>query len=201
MAPPRRNHMQHFLSIYSSITLALWAVLVVYLMGGARTANRGLSAAQPGSGWMRAFKAAAMLYVLAVIYFPGEIGIHTPAVVTPDWEGSAGVLLCAAGVALVIAARRALGPNWSDLVVLKRNHQLVRSGPYRWIRHPLYSGVLLAVLGSAITVATRIAYLTVPVLLMGFAVKSRQEENLLERSFPEYGVYRRRVKGFIPLLF
>jgi protein-S-isoprenylcysteine O-methyltransferase Ste14 len=193
--------MQHLLSAYSSISLALWAILAVYLMGGARIANQGVSALQRGSGFMRIFKAAAMLYVLALIYFPGAIGIRAQPVPTPAWQGCIGVLLCAAGVALVIAARRALGMNWSDLVVLKRDHQLVLSGPYRWIRHPLYSGVLLLVLGSAVTVHTRVAYVTVPVLLMGFAVKSHQEEKLLEHGFPEYGAYRRRVKGFIPLVF
>jgi protein-S-isoprenylcysteine O-methyltransferase Ste14 len=193
--------MLHFLSVFSWITLAFWAVLIAYLVRGARTADASIARPQRGSVFLRLFKAAAMLYVLALLYVPAAVGVPVHPVLSGAVRGLAGVVLCAAGVVLVIAARVALGRNWSDLVVLKTDHELIQSGPYRWIRHPLYSGVLLAVLGSALTVHTRIAYVTVPVLLAGFAIKSHREENLLERNFPAYRQYRARVKGFIPLVF
>ncbi len=197
--------MTNSLSVFSWITVGLWFLLVAYIWREARTANADIEHQAQFSVALRVLKIVGMLYLFALIYFPGWVGIHArPAAAnlaaTQLGRGLAGVALCAAGVALVIASRRALGRNWSDLVVLKHNHEWIQSGPYRWVRHPLYSGMLLAILGSAVTVNTRIAYLAVPVVLLGFWVKSRQEEALLEQRFPGYRRYRQRVKAFIPFV-
>lgn len=186
------------LSIASFITIVLWCALVIYVLRGAKTASAEIehSASVPLAS--RIMKILGMLYLFAFIYFPKWVGIHPrPLAAWPGlhWIGAA---ICAAGVALVIAARRNLGRNWSDLVVLKRNHELIQSGPYRWIRHPLYSGMLLAILGSVMTVNSRFAYIAVPIVWLGFWLKAHREEALLEQRFPEYRHYRQRVKAFIP---
>jgi protein-S-isoprenylcysteine O-methyltransferase Ste14 len=190
--------MTNSLSIASFITIGLWCVLIIYVLRGAKTASAEIEHPASASLASRIIKILGMLYLFALIYSPRWVGIHPHPMAT--WPGRAwiGVAICAAGVALVIASRRTLGRNWSDLVVLKRNHELIQSGPYRWIRHPLYSGMLLAILGSAITVNFRLAYIAVPIVWLGFWLKARREEALLEQQFPEYRHYRQRVKAFIP---
>jgi protein-S-isoprenylcysteine O-methyltransferase Ste14 len=190
--------MTNSLSIASFITIGLWCVLIIYVLRGAKTASAEIEHPAAASLASRIVKILGMLYLFALIYCPRWVGIHSSPLANWPGRGWIGVAICAAGVGLVIASRRTLGRNWSDLVVLKRNHKLIQSGPYRWVRHPLYSGMLLAILGSAITVNSRVAYLTVPVLLLGFWVKARKEEVLLEKHFPEYGHYRQKVKAFIP---
>jgi hypothetical protein len=90
----------------------------------------------------------------------------------------AGVALCACGLLLLLSSRRALGKNWSDLVVVKKGHAVVVEGPYKWIRHPMYAGLVLALLGSALTVETRAAFSIAAGCFLGLFVKSRREAEL-----------------------
>jgi protein-S-isoprenylcysteine O-methyltransferase Ste14 len=192
--------MTNSLSTASFITIALWCVLILFVLRGAKTANAEIEHSAAAPLISRTLKILGMLYLFAFIYFPGWVGIHSRPLATWSGLGWIGAALCAAGVALVIASRRNLGRNWSDLVVLKRNHELIQSGPYRWVRHPLYSGMLLAILGSAMTVNSGFAYTAVPIVWLGFWLKARREETLLEQQFPEYRHYRQKVKAFIPLI-
>jgi protein-S-isoprenylcysteine O-methyltransferase Ste14 len=159
---------------------------------GAKTASAEIEHPASASLASRIVKILGMLYLFALIYSPRWVGIHSRPLST--WPGLhwIGAAICAAGVALVIASRRNLGRNWSDLVVLKRNHELIQTGPYRWVRHPLYSGMLLAILGSAMTVNSRFAYIAVPIVWLGFWLKARREEALLEQQFWNIGII---VKG------
>lgn len=191
---------RYSLSLFAWITIALWCVLALYIGLIARTANAGIVKKHRGSFLKRFSKVAGMGYLLAVIYFPYYAGMHVWPTHTSQGQGWAGLAVCAAGVATVIASLRALGRNWSDLVTLKRDHQIVQTGPYRWVRHPLYSGLLLAVAGSALTVHTVVAYVCVPLLFLGFLLKAGQEESLLQGRFREYSDYRQRVKAFIPFV-
>ena len=80
----------------------------------------------------------------------GWLGLRfVPANDAVRWVG---VLLTAAGVAIAFWARWHLGANWSGVVTLKEGHELIRTGPYRTIRHPIYTGILLALLGTAVAV-------------------------------------------------
>lgn len=188
------------LSVFAWSTFALWCILALYITFTARIANAEIAERDHSSWPKRIFKVAGMGYLLAVIYFPNFAGMHALNEHAGQVQGCAGLLVCTAGVVLVIMSLRTLGRNWSDLVVLKHDHQLVQAGPYRWVRHPLYDGMLLAVAGSAMTVGTVVAYACVPVLFLGFLLKAGQEETLLQSRFQEYGAYRRRVKGFIPFV-
>ena len=189
------------LSLYSRATLVLWLACFALLAVGAKTANRDIRVAAQGSILSRIFKVGGMLCMFAVIYFPRLFHLPTAAANRSALIGLVGVFVCLAGVSLLMLARRSLGRNWSDLVVLKEGHQLIERGPYRWVRHPLYSGGVLGMLGSALTVGTRAAYAVVAICFVGLLVKSRQEEALLLQQFPEYAGYKRRVKSFIPFVF
>src|SRR6266571_2838207 len=87
------------------------------------------------------------------------------------------------GLALALWARMHLGQYWSDKVVLKADHQLIRSGPYAHIRHPIYSGVLLGVAGTALLVGEWRGLLAFTLLLTNYAVKAKKEEGILSARF------------------
>jgi protein-S-isoprenylcysteine O-methyltransferase Ste14 len=109
-----------------------------------------------------------------------------------------GVVLLAAGLGIAVWARRHLGRNWSSNVVVKQDHTLIRTGPYRRLRHPIYSGLLLAFLGTAVTIGEWRALLAFALCFLSFALKSRAEEARMRETFPEYDQYRRETSAIVP---
>jgi len=108
-----------------------------------------------------------------------------------------GVALTFFGVAFAIWARYSLGQYWSSRVTLKVDHKLIRTGPYGYIRHPLYTGLLLGVLGTALVVGEWRAVAAVFLALGSFWRKASTEESLLLSEFKdEYAEYRRHT-GFL----
>jgi len=112
-----------------------------------------------------------------------------------------GAAICFLGLLTAIWSRKALANNWSSTVTLKEKHELVKRGPYRFVCHPIYTSILVMVLGTALA-ANRVA--TLPALFfyfVGFWIKLKQEEKLLLRHFPdEYPAYRARVKALVPFV-
>ena len=108
-----------------------------------------------------------------------------------------GVVLTIAGIALAISARRHLGTNWSDKVELKVDHQLIRSGPYAYLRHPIYSGVLLGVAGTALAIGMVRGGLAFCLLLISYVIKARKEEIVLVRKFGDEFREHQRNTGFL----
>ena len=110
-----------------------------------------------------------------------------------------GTVLLVAGLGVTIAARVHLGGNWSGTVTLKHDHTLTLGGPYRWVRHPIYSGLLLAVLGSAVAGAEWRAFVGAGLITAAFLRKIRIEERFLAEQFgPAYDRYRQEVAALIP---
>ena len=110
-----------------------------------------------------------------------------------------GVGVVAAGLGFSIWARRVLGGNWSGTVTLKEDHELIQSGPYRWIRHPIYTGILLGFTGSAIARDEWRGILAV--LIAGVALwrKLGLEERWMHEQFgARYDGYRRHTWALIP---
>src|SRR5581483_4425412 len=111
-----------------------------------------------------------------------------------------GALITVLGLALAAWARIHLGRNWSASVELKQSHLLIQTGPYRITRHPIYIGLLIAVLGTSITRGDIRGLLAFLLVLAAFFVKSRRENTVLRSRFgDEYERYRREVKPWIPL--
>jgi len=118
------------------------------------------------------------------------------------FSDSVAVAICGLGLLVAIWSRNTLGTEWSQDVELKRGHKLVQRGPYRLMRHPIYTGHLLMGLGTAIASGLLIAFVGLALFAGGFWIKLNQEESLLLRSFPdEYPAYKRRVKALIPYVF
>jgi protein-S-isoprenylcysteine O-methyltransferase Ste14 len=111
----------------------------------------------------------------------------------------AGLTLTIAGCLFAIWARIALGRNWSGRATVKADHALVTRGPYAVARHPIYTGLLLAVAGTALASGEWHGLLAVIVITLALMIKMSQEELLMMQTFPtEYPAYRQRVKALIP---
>jgi protein-S-isoprenylcysteine O-methyltransferase Ste14 len=112
---------------------------------------------------------------------------------------SLGLALCVAGAALAIWARLLLGRNWSGVVALKQDHELIEAGPYRRVRHPIYSGLLLLFLGNAVMVGDWRGLLAVAIVAVSFWRKLRLEEAwLTERFGTRYKDYMGRTRALVP---
>ena len=110
-----------------------------------------------------------------------------------------GLVLTAAGVAISIWARVSLGANWSGVVTLKDDHELIRKGLYRWIRHPIYTGILLAMIGTAMIKGHLRGWLGFLVVWAAFYFKARREEGFLRQEFGEgFEEHARRTGMFLP---
>ncbi len=111
-----------------------------------------------------------------------------------------GVGLCAGGLAFAFWARFHIGRNWGTPMSLRENHELVTTGPYHYVRHPIYAGVMLAMLGTAL--ATDIAWLALFVVyVVYFLFAARTEERTMLAQFPRhYPDYQRRTKRLIPFV-
>jgi protein-S-isoprenylcysteine O-methyltransferase Ste14 len=113
-----------------------------------------------------------------------------------DWLGA---WLALVGVLFAIWARMTIGKEWSGEVQIKQGHQLIRSGPYAHIRHPIYTGLLIAVSGTALAAGEYRALLGVMVICIGFARKAKKEESFLAARFgPAFDEHRRQTGFFLP---
>src|SRR5439155_10935097 len=94
-----------------------------------------------------------------------------------------------------------IGQNWSGTVTIKVGHTLIRTGPYRWVRHPIYSGILLAMIGTALARGKPISVLAIVLFWFGFWFKSRLEEQFMRKTFgQEYDEYARSTGALVPKL-
>lgn len=110
-----------------------------------------------------------------------------------------GLLVTALGVAIAIWARLSLGANWSGSVTLKSDHELIRRGLYRWIRHPIYSGILLGMIGTAVIRGNLRALLGILVVWASFYFKARREERFLKQEFgTDFDEHARHTGMFLP---
>lgn len=142
-------------------------------------------------------------FVVLVLVFPRWFaarsgGVVWPQTMTTDILADLATVL---GLVLVIQSRRALGQSWSSEVVIQEKHELIERGPYAYIRHPLYSGLLLMLMGVALYYG-RTSWIIVFVgCFFGLYFKSQMEERLLAKTFPAYSEYKQRTKALIPLIW
>jgi protein-S-isoprenylcysteine O-methyltransferase Ste14 len=181
------------------IIVGLWLLFVVYWA----VAAVGIKRSSGGHPWRReiGLRIALILLVAALLQsrslrlFLAQTRHHLSHSALLGWSGLA---LCLSGFALAISARRHLGRNWGMPMSRKEQPELVTSGPYALIRHPIYTGLILAMLGSAI--AINIFWVAVLVIVSAYFVYSaRSEEAVMLQLFPEqYAAYKARTGMLVP---
>ncbi|HEY3934640.1 MAG TPA: isoprenylcysteine carboxylmethyltransferase family protein [Gemmatimonadales bacterium] len=112
-----------------------------------------------------------------------------------------GLVAVVAGLAFSIWAKRQLGSNWSAAVTVKEHHTLIRTGPYRFVRHPIYTGILLAFAGTALVIGEWRGIISCVLVLGAFIYKSRAEERRMRETFAEYSDYERHTAALIPFIY
>ena len=139
-----------------------------------------------------------------IIYLPLLTGrlISTPLFQTSLTSGLIGLTFCILGITIMLWARQHLAKNWSGNIILQTEHTITKDGPYKFVRHPIYSGGLLAMLGSAIVVGQIFGFAWALLCSVGLIMKIRQEEILLSSKFPtEYSAYKKQTKTLIPFVW
>ena len=171
-----------------------WAAFWIYWLVAAFSMKRGRVP------WSRELRIRTLIVVLAIVLLRfGAFRGH--GLNTDPWRAGLGLVLFALGVGLAIWARVHIGRNWGTPMSQKNEPELVTSGPYRLIRHPIYSGVLVASVGTAVALSW--GWL-IAVALAGayFVYSATVEERNMAKQFPEnYPAYRRSTKMFVPFVF
>ena len=177
--------------------MALLLVWVVSALRTKRTIRRQSSASQ--------LLYTAILLVGVYLIFARQSGIPWldrqlfSMTVPVAFVGLVTVLM---GVVFSVWARVMLGGNWSNSVTVKENHTFVRTGPYRVVRHPIYSGILLGMMGSALQRGEMRSFVGVMICGFSFWLKTRAEEHFMVQRFgEEYVRYCHRVKALAPFIF
>jgi len=154
--------------------------------------------------WYSRLGHIVMMALALFLLFKRSTGIAVlEARLIPENPGIAwaGFCITIAGCAFAVWARVLLGSNWSATVTLKQNHELVRRGPYAVVRHPVYSGFLLGMLGTALALGEFRGLIACALAFTAWFVKSRTEEKFLAEQFGEaYAGYCRQVKQLIPFV-
>lgn len=179
--------------LYASV--ALWVVFTLYWAAAARTESAVRSAESKGS---RSFHLLLLNGSMLLIYIslPGLGGRFVPD--TPIVH-AIGIAIQATFLGFAVWARRHLGRNWSGDVTVKVDHELVRTGPYRRIRHPIYTAMFGMYAGAAIAIGEVHSLVALGILMLAYARKISLEETALGSEFgPAYDVYRRHSWAVIP---
>lgn len=173
--------------------LVTWAVFWLGWIVAAMTVQAGQRRWTGGIGVRVVIILAVLLLVRAKAF--KSVTTHEP------WLQGIGLALFLAGLGLAVWARFYIGRNWGTPMSQKADPQLVTTGPYRYVRHPIYSGIILAMIGT--TIAVGLFWLIGAVLLGGYFVYSAlMEERYMAQQFPDtYPAYKRSTKMLIPFIF
>jgi protein-S-isoprenylcysteine O-methyltransferase Ste14 len=186
------------LTIFEWIVLVIWVVFWSYWFILAYRTRSPIKRRQSGMFPVLPI-IALVLWVLVSSTVPGLpfLRIVPAGILT----GLGGIALMLAGLGFAIWARLHLGTNWSGQPVIRIDHQLVRSGPYKIVRNPIYTGILLATAGTTIVIGEFWALAVTLILLLVFVMKIRMEEKFLRDEFGESFIqYKKEVKALIPFV-
>jgi protein-S-isoprenylcysteine O-methyltransferase Ste14 len=182
--------------IWRFLIIGPWIVFAAYWAVGALKTRRTVSQESLASRC-----GILLLEILGfVLLFSGvgEIGFLGRQVFPQNYVSAVtGVALTWIGIAIALWARWHLGQYWSARVTLKQDHQLIRTGPYAHFRHPIYSGLDLAVLGAALAIDEWRCVAAVGFIVLGYWIKAKKEESMLATQFGEVFEEHRRHTGFL----
>jgi protein-S-isoprenylcysteine O-methyltransferase Ste14 len=176
------------------VIFAVWAAFWIYWL----VASIGVKAGQ--TRWTR-FAGVRVGVILVVLLLLRGKAFKWHTAISEPWLQGIGLAIFLLGLALAIWARVYLGRNWGMPMSQKADPELVTTGPYKRVRHPIYSGIILAMIGTTIAVSL---YWLVAVALIGayFVYSAIMEERFMAGRFPDsYPEYKRSTKMLIPFIF
>jgi len=183
------------MQVVDTLIAATWvAFWVLWIAAGLRA-----KAPRTRSGSYIGVRVVLLLLIL-LLARAGALGGHGGDTHDP-WVVGIGLSLFVAGLAGAVWARAYLGRNWGTPMSEKADPELVTTGPYRYVRHPIYSGIILAMVGTALAISI---HWLVPAVVVGafFVYSATVEERIMARRFPDtYPAYRRATKMLIPFVF
>jgi protein-S-isoprenylcysteine O-methyltransferase Ste14 len=183
-----RKSSMHTLKVVISVA---WIVFWIYWLASAANSKESVK-----GGWRTRLTGVSAIgvFLIAGVLRNGSLAVHSVIL------AAIGTLLFACGIALAVWARLHLGSNWGMPTTQRAEPELVTSGPYRFVRHPIYTGLLTAMLGTAL-VNSLLGLIVVAVLVAYFYYCGTVEERNLTATFPTgYPEYRSRTKMLIPFL-
>jgi protein-S-isoprenylcysteine O-methyltransferase Ste14 len=180
--------------------VAIYCVFAVYWSAAAKNSKPAASSESKAS---RMFHLIVLNTGVALLIFTlGIPGFHKRFLPANHVLQGIGLAVEAAGFALAIWARRTLGANWSGEVRIAAGHQLVRTGPYRWVRHPIYTAVLAMYLGMLMVSGEVHAIAGLAVIVLAYLRKIRMEETILSAQFgEEFLTWRRETWALAPPIY
>jgi len=184
---------------YRHLIVSVWGAWALYWLLAAIGTKRTQRRESPGS------RLAHVLPLLAGFLLIGAPGLPWNALLGMRlWPASdllygLGFALLVAGLGFSVWARVHLGGNWSGVVTVKEGHELIRTGPYAYARHPIYTGILTGAIGTVICSGTLAAALGVVIVALALNRKRRIEETLMRETFPgQYEKYCEEVPALVP---
>jgi protein-S-isoprenylcysteine O-methyltransferase Ste14 len=187
-------------SLPADIIPACWTLFCLIWLLAAVSTKRSIyreSGARRLRYWILLVLAFLLLTRGHRLPYPFNIRIIS-ATETVQWMAG---ILCIAGLVFCVWARATLGRNWSGTITLKEEHELIERGPYRFVRHPIYTGMLAMFLATAITFGHLGGLVAVMLAFASFWIKLSEEEKLMRQQFPDqYRSYQHRVKRIIPFV-
>jgi len=197
---PKEIHLT-MLPHVNTIVVCLWAALGIVWLAGAFAVKPAARRQSLSSRLLQT--ALGVLGVLIGFTKPFSFGwLRSPFVPSSPGVVYTGLVFVFVGIGFAIWARLSLGGNWSGTITVKENHTLVKKGPYVIVRHPIYSGLFVALLGMAIVFREVRGLIGAGLLLVMFGIRLRMEERFMTEEFgSEYREYKGQVKGLIPFVW
>lgn len=180
---------------FSNVIDAAWLIFFAYWLIAAFQTNRAKKR-EPAHERLLRFILMAVAFVLLYKPIREFPVLHRRFIPYVWWVEALGALLTCLGVAIAVWARYHIGRYWSSTVSLRADHQLIRSGPYSRVRHPIYTGILLALAGTVLAIGRYRAILALVILIVALTRKARREEALLSTEFGPAFEEHKRLTGF-----
>jgi protein-S-isoprenylcysteine O-methyltransferase Ste14 len=175
-----------------------WVAWLLYWLVMATATKRTVE-----RGGLIAYRMVAIVIVVGYVAVTRLLDVSANAQL---WQtalalGFVSLCLVLAGAAFTVWARITLGRNWSVEVTFKQEHELIESGPYALARHPIYTGLIVMALGTAIDLGRAFGFVVLVALCCMFWLKAREEECMMDTHFPDaYAEYKARVHAIVPFV-